>query len=253
MSAKRPKEEKAGVPSWIVSFTDMITLLLSFFVLLQSLAHTQDPDLFSVGQGSFRRAIAGLGIPSLLLGKDPKPVQQYRRPKHTTEENTESEVKERVIDPDTQEILAHHKALSDRVETNASSRPEKLLPVVYPKIRFGERRVDLDTSAKERLRAFADDLGRNHNSPVLRIEVVAVAAENGLTARQRWVLSAQRAQAVEDCLKQAMAAEIVRLKWTVRSWGAGSGSQWTLQRFGLVPSESSIAIVVLEAGETHGR
>ena len=40
----RPKQDKGNsVPAWIVSFSDMVTLLLAFFVLLQSFAKVQDP------------------------------------------------------------------------------------------------------------------------------------------------------------------------------------------------------------------
>ena len=68
MAAKKRQEEEAeGAPAWIVSFADMITLLLAFFVLLQSFAQEQDPELFHQGQGSFRRSISGFGIPDLLL------------------------------------------------------------------------------------------------------------------------------------------------------------------------------------------
>jgi chemotaxis protein MotB len=42
---KRQEEEPEGTPAWIVSFADLITLLLAFFVLLQSFAKEQDPEL----------------------------------------------------------------------------------------------------------------------------------------------------------------------------------------------------------------
>ncbi|MHC4291149.1 MAG: flagellar motor protein MotB, partial [Planctomycetota bacterium] len=39
--SKVPEESKTPVPSYIVTYSDMITLLLTFFVMLLSLAETQ--------------------------------------------------------------------------------------------------------------------------------------------------------------------------------------------------------------------
>ncbi|MBW3019623.1 hypothetical protein KY329_05595, partial [Candidatus Woesearchaeota archaeon] len=52
------------VPGYIVTFSDMVTLLLTFFVMLLSLARNQDPELFAKGRNSFVQSLryAGLGI-----------------------------------------------------------------------------------------------------------------------------------------------------------------------------------------------
>ncbi|GAH48610.1 unnamed protein product, partial [marine sediment metagenome] len=92
---KRKGDTVTEVPGWIVSFSDMITLLLAFFVLLQAFAHTQDPELFYLGQGSFRRAIAGLGMPNLFLGRRQGPEFYYRKHKHSTEEDIEQIIRSR--------------------------------------------------------------------------------------------------------------------------------------------------------------
>ena len=71
MSKKHAMAEAGGekVPIWIISFADMITLLLSFFVMLQTMASRRDDKLFSIAQDSFRRSMAGFGIPDLVFGK----------------------------------------------------------------------------------------------------------------------------------------------------------------------------------------
>ncbi len=64
---KKPEEPKAGAPAFIVTFSDMITLLLTFFVMLLSMAKTQtDTTKFMHGQNSFRTAVANLGLPGRL-------------------------------------------------------------------------------------------------------------------------------------------------------------------------------------------
>jgi len=35
MATKKPKTEEPGVPEWVVTFGDMMSLLLCFFILLQ--------------------------------------------------------------------------------------------------------------------------------------------------------------------------------------------------------------------------
>ncbi len=35
MAGKRPKKQPPGVPEWVVTFGDMMALLLCFFILLQ--------------------------------------------------------------------------------------------------------------------------------------------------------------------------------------------------------------------------
>ena len=39
-------EEGSKVPAYIVTYSDMVTLLLTFFVMLMSLAQFQDPELY---------------------------------------------------------------------------------------------------------------------------------------------------------------------------------------------------------------
>ena len=65
-----PKEESAKVPAYIVTFSDMVTLLLTFFVLLLTLAQVQDPELFNQGRDSFLESVRYFGL-GALLGAEP--------------------------------------------------------------------------------------------------------------------------------------------------------------------------------------
>lgn len=53
--AKKPKKQAAGAPAWMVTFSDMVTLLLTFFVLLLSMAN-MDKTKFQDAAGSLRDA-----------------------------------------------------------------------------------------------------------------------------------------------------------------------------------------------------
>ena len=65
-------EEGSKVPAYIVTFSDMVTLLLTFFVMLLSLASVQDPEMFSRGRDSFSFAIRNFGL-GILMGMKPGP------------------------------------------------------------------------------------------------------------------------------------------------------------------------------------
>lgn len=53
--ARRPKKSDPGAPSWMVTFSDMVTLLLTFFVLLLSMAN-MDKVKFKDAASSIRGA-----------------------------------------------------------------------------------------------------------------------------------------------------------------------------------------------------
>ncbi|RME35795.1 MAG: flagellar motor protein MotB [Deltaproteobacteria bacterium] len=58
--AKKQKSEPAGAPAWMVTFSDMVTLLLTFFVLMLSMARL-DKMKFMDAAGSLRGAFGVLG------------------------------------------------------------------------------------------------------------------------------------------------------------------------------------------------
>ncbi|ORJ63515.1 flagellar motor protein MotB [Geothermobacter hydrogeniphilus] len=58
--ARKQKKAEAGAPAWMVTFSDMVTLLLTFFVLLLSMARL-DKMKFMDAAGSLRGAFGVLG------------------------------------------------------------------------------------------------------------------------------------------------------------------------------------------------
>jgi chemotaxis protein MotB len=46
MSRRKPKKAAAGAPAWMVTYSDMVTLLLTFFVLLLSMANMDKRKFF---------------------------------------------------------------------------------------------------------------------------------------------------------------------------------------------------------------
>lgn len=60
------EEQKEGAPAWMVSFGDMMTLILTFFILLVSMSKEQQEGLVAKGVGSFLVSIRSFGLPGLL-------------------------------------------------------------------------------------------------------------------------------------------------------------------------------------------
>lgn len=61
--------EEDDVPAYMVSFGDMITLLLTFFILLVALADTQTAGLVGAGQGPLIRHLNAKGEPGIMQGR----------------------------------------------------------------------------------------------------------------------------------------------------------------------------------------
>lgn len=60
MSGKKTKKAAAGAPAWMVTYSDLVTLLLTFFVLLLSMAN-MDPVKFLKVANSMRSAFGIIG------------------------------------------------------------------------------------------------------------------------------------------------------------------------------------------------
>ncbi|MCD6303381.1 MAG: hypothetical protein J7M21_00280, partial [Planctomycetes bacterium] len=159
MARRGPRaEEKPGVPAWIVSFSDMVTLLLAFFVLLQSFAHVQDPELFFIGQGSFKRAIAGMGLPSWLFGREDKPKRDYINVKHPSDEGPPSDPRSRNIDADDEKIRNIFDDLKKNMNTSSQDTVQVPIRVELTPIRFPAGAAGLDDRARTYLKQLAFDL-----------------------------------------------------------------------------------------------
>jgi len=70
---KKEEEEGGGTPSWMVTFSDLATLLLTFFVLLLTMSTLDDKTFRSL----FRNFTSSCGILNF------KEYEEISRPKHT--------------------------------------------------------------------------------------------------------------------------------------------------------------------------
>lgn len=231
-----PEEPAKGAPAWIVSFSDMVTLLLAFFVLLQTFAKTQDPDLFYAGQGSFQRAISGFGLASWFQGKMANPIADFRKLKYPTDTEADQDSTDRLIDPNDENIRKIFKDLSDTLDVKTDDMAEDAVSVIVTPITFEHSQARLDDKATKYIKAFAGDLKQSAHRNV-NVYVVGLAADEK-NIRKRWMLSAKRAARVQLVLTAALAGDRNR-KWLIDSWGAGAQ-----KAFGVDVKGASVIIAV---------
>ena len=238
-----------GAASWIVSFSDMVTLLLAFFVLLQTFAHTQDPELFFAGQGSFRRALSGLGLSTWLGGKNPSMINDFRKLKYPTPNPSDRDPEQPMIDADDEQIRNQFKKLRESMEVKSSDVADEVLNVFALPVSFSGGSSDLTDAAREYLTSFAFDLRQTSRRGEVKVYVIGLAADEN-SSKARWVLSARRADAAQRFLVQSLAADTGET-WDVYSWGAGDGGKWC-ETFGLVPERTHLAVAIMGGRASSG-
>ncbi|HUT61443.1 MAG TPA: flagellar motor protein MotB [Phycisphaerae bacterium] len=238
----RPHDEPIAVPSWVVSFGDMITNLLACFVLLLSLASSQDSTLFKVGMGSFRRVLKQYGLPSSLFShKDSLPERDYLKIKYPTEEVEEPQLA-RVINPDDDLIRKLYDDLQRAVDLEATDIAERIISVRPTSIRFPAASAVLGDQAEKYLHDLALDLRQNLQNQPIKIYVTC-SADVSVDRRQRLLLSARRAEAVERRLRGLLQPELHKGLWEIHSLGTGTDPQQVEPPTG--PAEQGLITITL--------
>ena len=245
---KRPRLiiEDGGpkVPGYIVTFSDMVTLLLTFFVMLLSLASNQDPELFNKGRDSFLESVRYVGL-GIFFGKSD--ITQLGSPqiKHFIT-NPDEEVDQRTVDARAEEvrrILRNLKKMATIVPSEiVAEKPSFSITDVH----FSPGSDDLNDSSKKFLRGFCLDLQQNDGRKPVELYVLGLASD-GQSDRDKWLLSARRARMTADFLRGILSpAAGGQSRWSVYSWGAGPGGDW-VGRDSPVSKSSQILIAVLRA------
>jgi chemotaxis protein MotB len=237
----RTGEEKGPkVPAYIVTFSDMTTLLLTFFVMLLSLAAVRDEGLFGRGRRSFVEAIKGYGL-GLLYGDRNKIHFGNPKIKHFITP-PDRFFKDRSIDAKQETVRRIFKDLSRSMQIVPSQVPAKKADFSVTDIRFARGDSKLDESAKKFLTGFCRDLQLTPDPRNLKLCVLGLATD-AAAERERWILSARRAQAVAEFLKHTSDS-----RWLVYSWGAGPGGDW-VEQDSPVFKQSQILIAILRTND----
>jgi len=243
MSRKKKKSVELGppgVPAYIVTFSDMVTLLLTFFVLLLSMAGNQNASLFKEAQQSFKSEVESFGMAGFMVSSKNGPEFGSPKVKHRMSEG-EDKPDERSLDSQTEILRRIILKLEETMTITPSQITCRNKDFNVTDIRFERGKWQLNSDAKEYLKKYSRSLQESFTGQHPPTLYVIGLAEKERTEKQKWILSAKRAQSVADFLEQILPE---RPKWRVYSWGAGSGGQWS-NGTGPMSKKAEIMITVL--------
>jgi len=238
MSRKQVAEESCQVPVWIVTFSDMTTNLLTFFVLLVSMAHIRDETLFDLNEANrFLQAVKiGFGF-KIETNFDAKKTKYYIKDEDKWFTGRTIDAKEENIRRVFKEVNRSMKAIPSEIVAEKTN-------FAVTNISFSQGRSELNESAKKFLTQFAMNLPQDAGSDEVKLYVLGLARDEQ-TEKGQWALSAMRAQTVADFLKDILSSQP---RCAIYSWGAGPGGCW-VARDGPVSEQSQILIAVLRAND----
>jgi len=233
--------EGSKVPAYIVTFSDMVTLLLTFFVMLMTMAAFQDPELFNKGRDSFFKSLHSFGLGMLFGGVENPYFGQTKLKYYVKDADQQSE--SRSLDAKEEQV----RRLLKRLRAFADMFPLEVAPgrtdFTVAGFRFAPGGAALDAGAKSYLTNWSLNLQRDPDFDTVKLYVLGLACEQG-QQKQLWLLSARRAEAVATFLRASFPAG---RRPPVYSWGAGPGGQWTGPD-SVVSEGSQILIAVLRPG-----
>lgn len=240
MKFRRRTSEQGGpkVPAYIVTYSDMVTLLLTFFVMLLSLAHVQDPALFDVGRDSFLESIRGMGL-GLLFSKREMSHLGNVKIRHFVSD-PDPTFDRRSIDAKAEETRRILAKLGRSMTILRSQIIVKKTDFSVTNIHFEAGKATLNEPAKGFLTEFCSNLQQGPDSKPVKLYVLGLA-HDAVVEKQQWILSARRAQVVAEFIQSAL---IGSGRWAVYSCGVGPGGDWVLQD-SPISEQSHILIAVL--------
>ena len=245
MKHAEPEAGAEKVPIWIISFADMITLLLAFFVMLQSMAKSRDNTLMGGVQRSFKLSLAHMGLPDFLFEKRGRLNVDYRKLRYPDEDappaaDPSSLPRARAEDPRIEELDQVWRAVLRSLETGSPKVNTRRLATHPLFFRFAAGSDAVDAAGQAAVQQLARSLAADYGGhPIEAVVMAAAPEEPDPAARGR--LSALRAAAVEDALRKALREAGADGPVPLRAWGCGDGAAFA----GLVQDRAGLQVLVV--------
>lgn len=195
------KVKKKGAPAYMVSFGDMMTLILCFFILLVSMAKERNFGLMAKGLGSFVISVRSMGLTGMLDANEKQAIFDETRRRFNLPPEDDPERRTDMDRASSQELL--------RAETMEAlePRPQRGRPAVAT---FAQGAAELQAGTLEYLDRLAVSL-RPGRGEVLVLE--GHALDSGTPDR---ALAQRRARAVREHLIEEHGFDARRVE--IRAW-----------------------------------
>lgn len=218
-----PEEEKPGTPAWVVTFADLMSLLMCFFVLLLSFSEI-DAQKFKQIAGELSQAFGvQRDVPALEIPQGTSPIFDQFSPA-PPEPTVVNEVRQTTTDqqPQLQTLKSpDEQAVQEQVQEKMDANMAEILEVLEPAIREGhvnvsedQRRIIIRVEEKGSFPSGSAELTWEFEGLLLEMAEVLASMPGDLaieghtdnvpirTARfySNWDLSAARAAAVANAL-----------------------------------------------------
>jgi len=240
MSGKNKESEGPKVPAYIVTFSDMVTLLLTFFVMLLSMAETQVEDhKFMAGRSSIQRALADFGLSGYLISQSSGMEFEHPKQMYNVDEGND-EPEDRSIDAHTEMLRRILLDIESKMKISPSQIDGMSKTYLPTDIRFASNSANLDPAAQKELLRYWNQIQTSTAGQEPILYILGLAADHPDPIGQ-WQLSARRAQAVKVYLDTLIKNENGP---PIFCWGSGSGGEWT-GKSGLVSPKTQILIALL--------
>ncbi len=198
--------EQEGAPAWMVSFGDMMTLILTFFILLVSMSRTQEIGLVAQGVGSFMVAVRSFGMPGVLSAAEEAAQFDAVRMRFNLPPENDPERRDEHTDASNLELI--------RAKAAKALRPHDEIPQPAIAI-FDEGSAELTEQARRYINLLAPTL-LPAPKQVLQVEGHAPSNEKAGNGKSpRWLAFA-RAKAVRDYLIEQHSFPPTRVE--ARAW-----------------------------------